>query len=246
MNDLSGDASFFSSICSEKCGGACCDPWWGIIAYQIIKEGGLSNLNGFRAEIIKSINARAQRIVDGYVTRELHPEPLFSRPERYHVIVRDIKKNGKGLLINVMAMYAFTCRYLSDDKACKIHPSITGGEDIRPPHCGYMGSLKVKPGEKGYCRVIHAAESSTTDSDAINTAIEIEKGASRKHYSEGFTTIEMAADSVIEQLKDYASKHLNQSLPQKKQPVPGRNEPCYCGSGKKYKICHGGNIENKV
>ena len=28
------------------------------------------------------------------------------------------------------------------------------------------------------------------------------------------------------------------------QPVrvdktPGRNEPCYCGSGKKYKLCHG-------
>jgi preprotein translocase subunit SecA len=21
--------------------------------------------------------------------------------------------------------------------------------------------------------------------------------------------------------------------------VPGRNEPCYCGSGKKYKFCHG-------
>jgi len=20
---------------------------------------------------------------------------------------------------------------------------------------------------------------------------------------------------------------------------PGRNEPCYCGSGKKYKLCHG-------
>jgi len=21
--------------------------------------------------------------------------------------------------------------------------------------------------------------------------------------------------------------------------VPGRNEPCYCGSGKKFKLCHG-------
>jgi uncharacterized protein len=21
--------------------------------------------------------------------------------------------------------------------------------------------------------------------------------------------------------------------------VPGRNDPCYCGSGKKYKKCHG-------
>jgi len=21
--------------------------------------------------------------------------------------------------------------------------------------------------------------------------------------------------------------------------TPGRNEPCFCGSGKKYKLCHG-------
>ena len=48
MSNLSGDASFFSAICSEKCGGLCCDPWWGIISYQIIKEGGVSNLNAFR------------------------------------------------------------------------------------------------------------------------------------------------------------------------------------------------------
>jgi uncharacterized protein YecA (UPF0149 family) len=23
------------------------------------------------------------------------------------------------------------------------------------------------------------------------------------------------------------------------QPRPGRNDPCFCGSGKKYKRCHG-------
>lgn len=239
MNDLSGDASFFSSICSEKCGGACCDPWWGIISYQIVKEDGLSNLNDFRNEMIKGINVRAQRIVDGYVTRETPPNHLFSSPEKYNITVREIKKSGKGLLISVMAMYAFACRYLSDDKVCMIHPAVTGGDDIRPPHCGYMGSLKVKPGEKGYCRVIHAAESSTKDDGPLNAAIEIEKSASRRHYNEGSPTVEAAADKVIEQLKDYASKHLNQSLPQKKQPVPGRNEPCYCGSGRKFKICHG-------
>lgn len=246
MNGLSEEASFFSAICSEKCGGLCCAPWWGIISYQIVKEGGVSNLNGFRTEIIKGINARAQRIVDGYATRELHPNHLFTRPERYNVIVRDIKVSGKSLLIDVMAMFAFRCRYLSEEKVCMIHPAITGGEDIRPPHCGFMGSLRVKPGEKGYCRIIHAAESPEADSNAINAAIEVEKGASLRHYSEGFPTAEMAADRVIEQLKDYGARHLNQSLPQRKQPVPGRNETCYCGSGKKYKVCHGGNIENKI
>lgn len=246
MQGLSEEASFFSAICSEKCGGLCCDPWWGIISYQIVKDGGLSNLNAFRTEIIKGIKARAQRIVDGYVTRELHPNHLFSRPERYNVYVRDINAGRKGLLINVMAMFAFRCCYLSEEKVCKIHPAIIGGEDIRPPHCGFMGSLRVRTGDKGYCRVIHAAESPTADSNAINAAIEVEKGASIRHYNEGVPTPEMAADRVIEQLKDYGARYLNKSLPQKKQPVPGRNEPCYCGSGKKYKVCHGGNIENKI
>jgi hypothetical protein len=27
--------------------------------------------------------------------------------------------------------------------------------------------------------------------------------------------------------------------PVKVEKTPGRNEPCYCGSGKKYKLCHG-------
>ena len=27
--------------------------------------------------------------------------------------------------------------------------------------------------------------------------------------------------------------------PRRVEKTPGRNEPCYCGSGKKYKLCHG-------
>lgn len=27
--------------------------------------------------------------------------------------------------------------------------------------------------------------------------------------------------------------------PVRTEKVPGRNEPCFCGSGKKYKLCHG-------
>ena len=28
-------------------------------------------------------------------------------------------------------------------------------------------------------------------------------------------------------------------MPVKVDKTPGRNEPCFCGSGKKYKLCHG-------
>jgi len=33
----------------------------------------------------------------------------------------------------------------------------------------------------------------------------------------------------------------NGSTPQRSGPTVGRNEPCFCGSGKKYKKCHGAN-----
>jgi preprotein translocase subunit SecA len=28
-------------------------------------------------------------------------------------------------------------------------------------------------------------------------------------------------------------------VPVRREKTPGRNEPCYCGSGKKFKLCHG-------
>jgi preprotein translocase subunit SecA len=28
-------------------------------------------------------------------------------------------------------------------------------------------------------------------------------------------------------------------MPVKVDKTPGRNEPCFCGSGKKFKLCHG-------
>jgi len=239
MNGSSGDTSYFSSICIEQCKGLCCDPWWGIISYNVVKEGWLSNLKSFRDELVKGIKIREQRIVDGYVTREVLPRPLFKRPEKYNVSIREIKPSGNSLLLNVMAMFAFRCLYISPEKVCTIHPSRTGGEDIRPPHCGYMGSLNVRPGEKGYCRIIHAAESRAEEDRAVNEAIEVEKDSSERHYSGGVTTAEAAADHMIGELKDYCERHTDgRSLVGKKQVV-GRNEPCHCGSGIKYKKCHG-------
>lgn len=238
MEGSSADTSYFSSICIEQCKGLCCDPWWGIITYNIVKEGGLSDLNSFREEVIKGIRSRAQRIMEGYMTREAQPRPLFSRPERYNVAIRDVKVKENSLLMNVMAMFAFRCLFFSLGKACAIHPAKTGGDDIRPPHCGYMGSLKVRAGEKGYCRIIHAAEPSTERS-AVKSAIEVEKTASERHYGEGVPTEEMATDKMISQLKEYCAMHLSHLLPRQNTLSIGRNDPCYCGSGIKYKKCHG-------
>jgi Fe-S-cluster containining protein len=239
MNDIEKNTSFFSQICINRCKGCCCDPWWGIISYTIIKEGGLSHLNDFKAETIKGINARAHRIGERYVTNEASPKPLFNLPEKYNITVRDINIQGNKLAINILAMFAFRCLFLSEEKVCTIHPAMMNGIEIRPPHCGFMGSLDARQGEKGYCRIIHAASDSLNNDSAINTAIDIERCASERHYREGWPTADLAADAVIDRLKEYCSRYAAHLLPVEKQVVPGRNEPCYCGSKKKYKKCHG-------
>lgn len=239
MQNISKELSFFSQICTDRCKGSCCDPWWGIIAYTIVKDQGFSNLNGFKAEIIKGINDRAQRIRQAYVTNEACPRHLFNLPERYNIAVRDIKINGNKLTIDILAMFAFRCLFLSKNKACAIHPALMNGAEIRPPHCGFMGSLNARPDEKGYCRIIHSALNSANNDMAIQSAIEIERGASERHYREGHQTSEKAADAIIDKLKGYCRKYAAHLLPVEKQIMPGRNEPCYCGSRKKYKKCHG-------
>lgn len=228
--------SFFSSICVDRCKGMCCDPWWGIISYGVVKHAGLANLDGFRDELARGIRARAERIVGNYVTSEVPARPLFSAPERYNASIRDIKVSGTTITIEVLAMFAFRCLFLSPGKTCMIHPALIGSE-IRPPHCGFMGSPGVRPNEKGYCRVIHAAGS---DANAgIAKALDTERSASLAHYNAGVNSAEEAADGLISGLKDYCSANFPALLDSRTGPVPGRNDPCWCGSSLKYKKCHG-------
>ena len=48
----------------------------------------------------------------------------------------------------------------------------------------------------------------------------------------------MNPDQVLDQLDDYANYTLK-AVPIRRRAKPGRNEPCTCGSGKKYKRCCG-------
>ena len=250
IEPIQGD-SFFSSICIERCGGMCCDPWWGIISYTMVKEGGLSSMGQFHKELVRSIKSRAARIVENYVTSETEPRPLFTSPERYNVTVRDFKVNGASVALGLLAMFAFRCQFLSADKACLVHPSVIGagegggdgpGPDIRPPHCGFMGSLNVAPGEKGYCRIIHAAEgASSGDPAVVNEAINVEKNASVMHYDKGVLSAEEAADGVMAQFRELCVARAPQLITSQRtvEKTLGRNDPCWCGSNKKFKKCHG-------
>jgi uncharacterized protein len=44
---------------------------------------------------------------------------------------------------------------------------------------------------------------------------------------------------ALQDLRCYWVEHAPRHAPRKVQPVPGRNDPCPCGSGKKFKKCHG-------
>jgi Fe-S-cluster containining protein len=237
MEQVTKDKSYFSSVCVQKCGGVCCDPWWGIISYPVVKQGGLASLSSFRAEVLKGIRARAQRIIEAYITSERPARPLFRSPEKYNVLVRDIRVSGSTITMNLVAMFAFRCAFVSADRSCAIHPLITGRE-IRPPHCGFLGTPEAGPGEKGYCRIIHAAL--TGEAVEIEKALAIEQQTASKNLGEGVGTAEEAADRVVEAVKAWCEKYSPMLLPRERPGAPiGRNDPCWCGSGEKFKKCHG-------
>ena len=55
----------------------------------------------------------------------------------------------------------------------------------------------------------------------------------------GNTTVSFRIPSVetIDYVKEYNQK--KNPKPYIAPKIPGRNDPCHCGSGKKYKNCHG-------
>ena len=239
-HDISTDDAAFSGICMDRCKGRCCDPWWGIVSYRVSKADGLSRLGAFRVELINGLRAREKRIRENYITSESPARKLFETPDRYNIAIENVRVEASNIIMGIRAMYAFRCLFLSKDNECGIHPSITGAGDVRPPHCGYMGSAAAKDGEKGFCRIIHAAAAYGGDMPRIDEAIEVEARSSDSFYDEGLKTVEEAADRLIENMRAYCMANAPYLLDgEKKESKPGRNDPCWCGSGRKYKKCHG-------
>jgi Fe-S-cluster containining protein len=230
--------SGLSRICVDLCGGRCCEPWWGIIIYSMTKRDGLSRLSDFKREVVRGIASRAERITSRYITNETPPRLLFGMPDRYNVTVEKVEVANGSLRIELRAMFAFKCLFLSPGGECLIHPS-KAGSDIRPPHCARLGSPDIKANEEGYCRIIDAAVRSKMDESEVADAIEAERVVSKRHYDNGCTTIDEAADGVIRQIRAYCAQNAPNLLPVEGVKKPGRNEPCPCGSGVKYKKCHG-------
>ena len=241
MGVIAKDTGSFSDICRLRCGGLCCDPWWGIISYQVVKKGGLSGLNSFKAELAKGIRQRAKRIISAYVTKEPLPRSLFNEPEIYNVKVQDIRAEGPDTRLELVAMFAFRCKFLSAEKTCLIHPSAFSGvgcaADIRPDRCGRLGAPDARHGEEGFCRIIHAA--SIHEEEEIEKALALENTASARHLGKGFKAADEAAEYVIKELREWCETNARRLSPETRPAQANRNDPCPCKSGKKYKKCHG-------
>ena len=232
--------AFFSTLCIERCKGRCCAPWWGVVSFTLRKDNGLSGLSDFKRVIIKAVAEREARIRENYVTSETPSRPLFVHPEKYFVPIEELKINGTTLLVTLRAMYAFRCLFLTEENQCAIHPGVIGGDDNRPPHCGYMGTLNAEYGDKGYCRIIHTAAKEGATEAEIESAIELEAESSRLCFEQGVETIDEAADFVIEELTKRCKESAPQLFPRESSAQKtGRNDPCTCGSGKKFKKCCG-------
>lgn len=228
-----------SYICTELCGGKCCNPWWGIISYKIKKDKGLSHLKDFKRELIKGLTERAQRIINQYTTRTGSPQPLFTFPERYSLSLESIQVSGTTLFLQVRAMFAFRCRFFTEDGTCSIHPALKDDKDIRPEYCADLGSPEARRGERGFCRILYTARTFPGKDEAIKKAIQDEKEISNYHYRQGFPSPEEAVNTFIERLQEYCIRNIPSLLPRGGEVKIGRNDPCYCGSGMKYKKCHG-------
>ncbi len=242
MNDATEkELDNFSAICVERCGGLCCDPWWGIIHYNL-QTTARPDSPALLNELVQGIKKREKRIREAYVTKESPPRPLFGAPESYGLILRSITPEGPALRLDLIALFAFRCRFLSDEKTCLIHPAADpGGRDIRPPHCARLGTPGARQGEEGYCRIIGAAVNSDQAAcqAAVDEAIRLEKQTARQHMDRGQPDAETAAREAAEKVRAYLRENQPAGREMSSAKKPGRNEPCPCGSGKKFKKCHG-------
>ncbi len=242
MNTATIDKELLVDICVDRCGGQCCNPWWGVIFYTLKKSGGFKEMGVFKQKVARSIKERADRIKGQYVTTETPARALFGDPESYNVSLQKIRVVNAVLHFDLRAMFAFRCRFLTEDNKCGIHPEDLA-EDIRPPHCSFLGTPDKAHGEKGFCRIITTAVLSGADDLEIEKAIEAERAASKIHLDECLTTVDEAADSVIKEIEEHIEKHAGAKAQAKIKvrvdSTPGRNDMCPCGSGKKFKRCHG-------
>ncbi len=92
--------------------------------------------------------------------------------------------------------------------------------------CRFMN--EIRPGVETLAEEASARVGAPGDMEAFRR--EIERNAAR---------IDQVAGDAIARIAEWEVEEDSERNPASKIPKVGRNEPCPCGSGKKYKKCHG-------
>jgi len=87
--------------------------------------------------------------------------------------------------------------------------------------------LQVVVDEQPQAQMRNVQYSAPSDPVQGSSSISAAMAAEIAEYNDGDGEIEYAVDEQPVQ------------QPVRVEKTPGRNEPCFCGSGKKYKLCHG-------
>jgi preprotein translocase subunit SecA len=94
----------------------------------------------------------------------------------------------------------------------------------------YVFHLQVVVDEEPRPDIKNVSYSAPTDPVQGSDAIEAARVAQAAEAPLSFDDDEAPMPLPTEQV---------QQQPVRAEKTPGRNEPCFCGSGKKYKLCHG-------
>jgi uncharacterized protein len=88
----------------------------------------------------------------------------------------------------------------------------------------------------GFYACLRALEALTLRDDAA-----LQADLKRRHPGRTLSREDLFDEACIavQDLRRYWVEHAPRHAPRRVVPTPGRNDPCPCGSGKKYKKCHG-------
>jgi uncharacterized protein len=182
-----------------------------------------------QAQALRSLQARLQ-----VLRRQLDPEALLDRPED-------------------MRLLPLMSEYTDEDRQRAVDEAGLQPEEAVMLQTGVLWAQGFLDAVEAFPQIWGEPE---TEDDAIDFGVLVDQIAAlvlppgsdeaREHAAQYWQDQEPSRDDLIadacwavQDLRLYWVDHAPRPATRQVQPTPGRNDPCPCGSGKKYKKCHG-------
>ena len=125
-----------------------------------------------------------------------------------------------------------------DALALYLAVQLLGGRPA-PPRLLALVRTHARRGASTSCGELLVAAASALGNDEVRAVVADRFGdITQRQALDAVASLRAAMDGpILEALPDYAPPSLAAPIPVRTGPRPGRNDPCPCGSGKKYKKC---------